>query len=165
MVKQGFGLVLTLCLVASGLASCGRFQKPPADAIYRNNVETAFENLSVDLGPILSTGSVTSIAQLRFEWKRRYPSAPPIFKVYQPSEVRNGIYPQYELPSRDYFWLPHWSTNDPPSTPLLWSYFDTPLDDVVYLAINGSVHHCSNNEFSSLVGSLSNRVERAALTK
>jgi|DewCreStandDraft_4_1066084.scaffolds.fasta_scaffold141838_1 hypothetical protein len=165
MVKQRVSLVLTLSFLAWGLASCGRCQKPPPDAIYRNNVETVLLNLSVDLEPMLSGGSLTSIAQLKLEWKRRYPAAPSIFTVYEPSDVQNGVYPQYGLPARDYWWLPQWSTNDPPSTPLLWSYFDTPQDDVVYVAIDGSVHHCSSNQFSPLITSLSNRVERAALTK
>jgi hypothetical protein len=139
----------------------------PAEVAYRSDVESAFSNLSIDLiGPALSDGSVTSITQLKLECSRRYPSALPVFKVYELSDVKNGEYPQYGLPARDYFWLRDWSSNDSRSTPLIWSYFHPPWGiDVVYLAIDGSAHHCSSNEFASLVAPVSNRVEQAALTR
>ena len=165
-------------LVAAFAVSCSKspseptgqatnVRQVPAEVAYRSDVESAFSNLSIDLiGPALSDGSVTSIIQLKLECRRRYPSAPPLFKVYAPSDVKNGEYPQYGLPARDYFWLRDWSTNDSRSTPLIWSYFHPPWGiDVVYLAIDGSAHHCSSNEFASLVAPVSNRVEQAALTR
>lgn len=160
---SGIGVTLALLFLISG--SCGRIEKPAADVMLRKQVETALLNLSADLPPILSSGSVTSIAQLSVEWRQRYPQAPPLFTTYPPGSVR-GVHPSYYLPQRDYFWLSHWSTNDHRSTPLFWSYFHLhgwrPPDDVVYLTIDGTERHCPSNDFRLLLGPLSNRFERAA---
>jgi hypothetical protein len=163
-------LLVALVLVCLGAALLSLWRHRvhvPAEVAYRSDVESAFSNLSIDLiGPTLSGGSVTSIAQLMIECGQRYPLAPPLFSTYRPMDIRNGEIPQYRLPARDYFWIRSWTGNDIPSTPLIWSYFSPPWGiDVVYLAIDGSVHHCSSNEFSSLVALLSSRVERAPLTK
>jgi hypothetical protein len=84
MVKRQSGFGLGLALSVLGLISCGRFEKPPADTIHRNEVETALLNLSADMLPILSSGSVTSIFQLRLEWSRQFPQTPPLFTTSEP---------------------------------------------------------------------------------
>jgi len=155
-----------LALALSGLilVSCGRFEKSPTELIHRNEVETTLLNLAADLPQLGIGGAITSIVQLKLDWSLHFPHSPPLFTTYEPDAVR-GVYPAFYLPARDYFWLKNWTTNDPPSTPFFWSYFNirgwNPPDDVVYLTIERTVHHCPSNDFYQLVAPLSNRVERA----
>lgn len=164
LVKRLQGLALELLLVALALGLCGCSDRTPAEVLHRNEVATAFLNLSVELQPILSGGAVTSVVQLRTEYGRRFPQVPPLFKTYEVGSTQ-GVYPVYYLPARPYYRLHHWNSNDPPSTPMFWSYFHVqswnPADVVVYLTIDGTQRHCSSNEFFSLIAPVSNRVERA----
>ena len=142
------------------LLSCGRLQNPVPDAVHRNEVQGKLAELSGDLKPLLNDGSVTTVQQLENLYSQRYPKAPPLFQTYDPAGVTNGLYPQLALPARDYFILVRWSSKDSASTPLLWTYFHTPTDEVVFLSIDGEEHHCSSNQFAPVVARLSGRTTR-----
>lgn len=139
--------------------SCSR-REPTLDGVHIGIVGRTLDLLSDDLRPILLGGAITNIEHLRREYSQRFPHRPPLFFAaeFEPVIPRPN---EYQLPLRGYFWLREWSTNDPPSTPLFWSYFHLPKDAVSYLTIGGNERVCSSNEFYSLVASLSNRVESA----
>jgi hypothetical protein len=127
-------------------------------------VEATLLELSVDLPHVLATPSVTNIAQLKAEYARRYPLAPPLFQTYDPKSVTNGNYPMLALPRRDYYWLRSWSGDDPGSTPLFWSYFHLPRGvNVEYISVDGAKHRSSSSNFALLLAPISNRIELRAI--
>jgi hypothetical protein len=158
-MKLSLGLTLGIALVVS---ACRHSTEGTKDAADLAALETSLNALSYDLMPILSNGSVTSISQVKTEYGRVYTGRPPLFcaRPLATGVLRDS---EYELPLREYFWLPHWTSNDPPGTPIFWSHFHTPADVVNYLALDGSEHICSSNDFLNLLAQLSNRVERASL--
>lgn len=153
----GFSFVLVLFLTAS----CDQ-RKPSREGVQMGIVGTTLNLLSEDLRPLLSTGALTNIDQLRQEYSRAFPHRPPLFyaETFEPVVLRKS---EYQLPLRDYFWLREWTTNDPFSTPLFWSSFHQPMNSVSYLTIEGSERVCPIKDFLILVAPLSNRVERANL--
>lgn len=159
MVKTAISLTMALVLLVAWTASCGRskFQTDVADF---RSVQSSFMGLSLKLMPILSNSPIASIEQLALEYGRRHPNKTPLFTT---RDVFPEVWSGDELPTRMYFWLPKWGTNDPPTTPMLWSYFRIPKDVVLYLAINGTENFSPSNEFFALVAPLSNRVEKATL--
>jgi len=152
---------VAIAFLSFALTSCGRLERPNPEAAEFSRVSSALETLSFDLKPILAIGTITNIEQLRLEYQLRYTDKPVLFttRFAVPSV---WIKPQ-ELPAREYFWLTTWRSSDQPTTPLFWSYFHTPKDLVSYLTIEGSENTCLRSEFDSLLGPISNRVERASV--
>lgn len=135
--------------VATSFTACRR---PPSDieAVERAHVTIGLHALSLYWKPLLETGAVTNIDQLRAEYSRMY-QAGPIFTPTNPAPA--------ELPPRRYFWLRYWDAHDAPDTPLLWTYFNLPSLSAAYISIDGTDHISDSNTVFMLVQPLSNRVE------
>jgi hypothetical protein len=153
--------IIGLASVTLAAISCGRLSSPAPDAPDLSPLSAQLEVLSHDIGPILASGSVTTMPQLRLEYSRLYPRRPPLFSASTPAQPERSAAAQYALPVREYFWLTSWSTNDSPATPLFWSRFHLPREVVEYLALDGKERCCPSNDFWPLLAELSNRVERA----
>lgn len=154
--QLGIALLLSMLLVVS----CNRSENAISEGADLGMVDGALNRLSPDVVELLESRAITNARLLTEEYHRRFPARPPLFfaKPLKPVFPRDS---EYQLPPRDYFWLREWSSSDPSTTPLFWSYFYVPNAVVSYLTIEGRDMGCSSNDFYRLVAPLSNRVERA----
>ncbi len=159
--KLRIGFALLVCAVTlATAASCRRAPTIGDEAAELGLASASFYALADDLSQILSDKSITNMRQLRVEYARRFPGYPPLFTNVSLAP-RIGREDGRQLPLRSYFWLKEWSTNDPPATPLFWSFFHIPDTVVRYLALDGSEHVCSSNELYPWLNAISIRSELA----
>jgi hypothetical protein len=154
-IRPVIGIVALLVL-----AGCNRPAQPNAEGTEFAVVAGTLDSLSGDIATLVRIDDITNMKSLRAEYSLRFPKRPPLFFAapFKPVFPRDS---PYQLPSRDYYWLTEWSSNDSADAPLFWSYFQIPNDVVSYITIAGSERSCPSNEFAVLVAPLSNRVERA----
>ena len=164
MVGFRTSLVCIGALLVLGCVSCRYSERSANETAELAALGTSLNALSFDLAPILATGRVTTIDELKREYGLRYTNRPPLFaaKPLAYGVLRSS---EYELPQRDYFLLRHWNTNDAHTTPLFWSFFSTPRPVVEYICIDGTEHVCASNDFYPLLVLISNRVSRVTQVK
>jgi hypothetical protein len=164
MVTFRTSVVCIGALLVLSCSSCRRSQQSNKEIAELAALGTSLNALSFDLGPILATGRVTTIAELKRDYELRYTNRPPLFvaRPFAYGVLRNS---EYELPQREYFMLQHWNTNDAPTIPLFWSFFHTPRPVVEYICIDGTEHVCASNDFYPLFLLVSNRVSRVNQVK
>jgi hypothetical protein len=151
--------IFILLALALGSVSCKRSPQLTKDAGDFALLETSLYALSFDLQPLLTNGMLTNINSLKIAYASVYSNRPPLFTI---SNINTGVLRDNEryLPAREYFCLRFWTLQDPPETPLFWSYFQLPNSVVEYLSIDGTERACSSNDFAGFMNSLSNRWDK-----